>query len=1008
MAIYSIFGGIMKKVKRLFLLTFTFIALFFLFACGGGGDDGKRCEGGCVDKNLDGACDACKKEMIYGPIEDLELVTNGAANFQIVLAENAPSDIRMALDKNIVKPMKTNSGITVKLVAEGSAADTPQDIEVLVGTVTSRGDEYSYLHHIFGADGYMIRIIGKKVVITAGSEDAMLEAIDEFASILKANAKNTDSVVMTEADMKLKFTDGYEITLLRINGADMRGYVIATDLENKLYRSAAEKMRDEIYGKTGYYFEVVSASAAAEKAIYINKIDKVSGPESFRAVVSGNNLTVSCAYDNLFNDAMDEFIETAITGRTGAVNLTGTLFEKDISVVYYEDFGACGDGVTDDFKAFYDTHVFANGGGQTVEAAPGRTYYLCDSKMGGTSPKSIPIRTNVNWNGATVIIDDTATVTLQTHENYLSSKIPVFEVLPDEEHEMVEITARATLNAIVKAGLKPGTTEIDLGLEDWDGPVMIVPRNSKHRVFRRKGYSQFKGEIMHEILLVSADGKISDTTPVMFDYTFLNSIYVYKLDPSSAITVENGNIHTLSSKINHMIDGEFVGGYTERGIKVTRSYTTVKNIKHTITEGISLKERVLEGKEGPSSSGFFKAENAHTVTFKDCIIPGRMCYANSSSYNFRALCVNEIVLDGCIQPNFWVTVDKSTYSIINVPKGTPGAYLGMQNVDFDGTLYRLQWGIGGTNYCKNMKYINSTLTRLDAHAGLYNGVVSGSNIITIALTGGGDFLVENSDVYSPATGNENALFTLRTDYGSTWDGDIAVKDSRFHVDTSLPTYVAGHAYQNWYFGYTVVFPNFTLDNLTVLDVETGQPVSQKTEIQLFALTAKKLKMHLHNSGQAAYFSIVDDDGDGYVDEPLYDVNLDGKINEDDKYDADGDGKIGNTSIKYDAAMATASKPRAGIRHYDMKQPNVTVNLCLVKPPEYFKVVNNTAGHRYTLLQTDGQGISDGGWYRDSGTADTMGGFFGGTKFYYGNSSYFTGTNPSAMPQNSTFVIKTPQ
>jgi len=38
----------------------------------------------------------------------------------------------------------------------------------------------------------------------------------------------------------------------------------------------------------------------------------------------------------------------------------------------------------------------------------------------------------------------------------------------------------------------------------------------------------------------------------------------------------------------------------------------------------------------------------------------------------------------------------------------------------------------------------------------------------------------------------------------------------------------------------------------------------------------------------------------------------------------------------------------------------------------------------------------------------MNGFFGGTKFYYGQQSYFVGTNPQNMPTNSTFVIKTPQ
>ena len=47
-----------------------------------------------------------------------------------------------------------------------------------------------------------------------------------------------------------------------------------------------------------------------------------------------------------------------------------------VNVVYYEDFGAVGDGKTDDFLALKAAHDFANEGGQSVKATPGATYYI--------------------------------------------------------------------------------------------------------------------------------------------------------------------------------------------------------------------------------------------------------------------------------------------------------------------------------------------------------------------------------------------------------------------------------------------------------------------------------------------------------------------------------------------------------------------------------------------------------------------------------------------------------
>lgn len=71
------------------------------------------------------------------------------------------------------------------------------------------------------------------------------------------------------------------------------------------------------------------------------------------------------------------------------------------NVVRYRDFGAKGDGKTDDFDSFIAAHQHANAKGLPVKADDGATYYL------GRAAKTIPIRTSTDFGKARFIIDDT-------------------------------------------------------------------------------------------------------------------------------------------------------------------------------------------------------------------------------------------------------------------------------------------------------------------------------------------------------------------------------------------------------------------------------------------------------------------------------------------------------------------------------------------------------------------------------------------------------------------------
>ena len=77
--------------------------------------------------------------------------------------------------------------------------------------------------------------------------------------------------------------------------------------------------------------------------------------------------------------------------------------------VCYEDFGAVGDGKTDDFDAIARAHAYANENGLDVVTDGTKTYYIGDTGIGEKENKpAIRIKTNVNWGTSKFIIDDSA------------------------------------------------------------------------------------------------------------------------------------------------------------------------------------------------------------------------------------------------------------------------------------------------------------------------------------------------------------------------------------------------------------------------------------------------------------------------------------------------------------------------------------------------------------------------------------------------------------------------
>jgi hypothetical protein len=121
------------------------------------------------------------------------------------------------------------------------------------------------------------------------------------------------------------------------------------------------------------------------------------------------------------------------------------------------------------------------------------------------------------------------------------------------------------------------------------------------------------------------------------------------------------------------------------------------------------------------------------------------------------------------------------------------------------------WGLAASNYSKNITYDHCELTRFDAHEGVWNGTIKNSKLSSVEIIGGGEMLIENTTFvpFFPT------LVMLRSDYGSTWRGNLTIRNCHASDDDRPLECLVRATHLNHYFGYTCYMPNVYVDNVTV-------------------------------------------------------------------------------------------------------------------------------------------------------------------------------------------------
>jgi hypothetical protein len=306
----------------------------------------------------------------------------------------------------------------------------------------------------------------------------------------------------------------------------------------------------------------------------------------------------------------------------------------------------------------------------------------------------------------------------------------------------------------------------------------VKVENSNKRRYIRQGLNQNNGSPQRDCFILRRDGSIEGD--IDWDYDVVTKVEARAIDERPLVL--RGGIFTTTA---NQMKQEKGYNYWLRNITITRSNTTIEGLTHHI---------VGEGEYGHPYNGFLAAQGGANITFRDCFVTGHKTYSTIGAAG---------------KPVSMGSYDLIANDVVNFT---------MSGVRMDNILDGTRWGVIGTNFCKNILLENCTLSRMDTHQGVAGTyTIRGCTLGYAGLNaiGRGTLTIEDSTL------NGRALLSLRTDYGSTWEGPVIIRNCRWIPGGGAPIQPhmlsASNSGQHD-FGYPCFMPKeITIDGLVIDD-----------------------------------------------------------------------------------------------------------------------------------------------------------------------------------------------
>jgi hypothetical protein len=303
---------------------------------------------------------------------------------------------------------------------------------------------------------------------------------------------------------------------------------------------------------------------------------------------------------------------------------------------------------------------------------------------------------------------------------------------------------------VVRSLLEPVTLSITRLTRDQRQLDVRPPRdcwvrveNTRKRLYIRRGLNQNNGTPQRDCFILRRDGTIEGA--IDWDFDTITRVEARPID-ERPLVLQGGSFTTTANQMKQ----EKGYNYWSRNISITRSNTTVVGLTHHV---------VGEKDVGHPYNGFLSVNGCANVTLRDCFVTGHKTYST---------------IGAAAKPVTMGTYDLSATEVVNFT---------MIGCRMDNICDTTRWGVIGTNFCKNILLENCTLSRMDTHQGVSGTyTIRGCTLGHAGLNaiGRGTLTVENSTL------NGRSLLSFRSDYGSTWEGTVAIRNCRWTPGCGAP------------------------------------------------------------------------------------------------------------------------------------------------------------------------------------------------------------------------------
>lgn len=471
--------------------------------------------------------------------------------------------------------------------------------------------------------------------------------------------------------------------------------------------------------------------------------------------------------------------------------------DTGVKYISYEDFDAHCDGIHDDYYAIFNAHMYANTYGCEVRAtidsatAASKTFHVFNYH----SWRDLTAYTNIDWQGTNFRIHDenidhypsrhfallllclgpqgsvTGTTPYRRMKT-IENKDASGAVIKDENGELVPFTLSGSLGTTSTSfrGLNAQfDAEMDaLKVLGYQRFYVMVTNENKRQYMRHEGLNyrvNWDGYAQWDGFIVGADGTIEthnasellphgttalsgddyhapDPSPVQWDFDGITKVQIIPI-PAEQSHVRNA--HFVTSPLASKAETPRDGGGKPQDYRRCLDFRYCTNLEIAdITQTVGTPETNYDDNElSGSYYGFFTMSYCADVDFHDCAAWDRR--ALTSTYGIQ--------LDQIVK-----------LTLTRVSNSNPEEHLWGVGGN--------RWGNTGTNHIKHLLYDHCSLGRIDAHMGYYDLAVRDCDLGTggFSLTGQGPLTIERS------TTRSQSFINLRSDYGSTWDGDAHIND----------------------------------------------------------------------------------------------------------------------------------------------------------------------------------------------------------------------------------------